>query len=251
MRAKENKNEISFTVLIPVHNEQGSIAAVINGLAKVFKRAGVSDYEILVVDDGSEDFTHSVLKRISERQSTVRNLRLKRRRGFGRAIQTGLRYFRGEAVALVMGDGSENPEDVLLYYEKIKMGAPCVFGSRFLPGSSIAGYPPLKFRLNRTGNWFIRKLFNTTHNDLTNGFKAYRRDVLNSLAPIRSCGFELSVELPLKVLRAGYEFEEVPVSWKGRTSGTSKFGLWKTPFLYLTTALRIRFTACVISRFEF
>jgi len=88
--------------------------------------------------------------------------------------------FVGDAVAIVMADGSDDPRDVVTYYRLIEQGFDCAFGSRFVPGSVVYDYPRFKLVLNRMVNLGIRLLFRHGYNDTTNAFKAYRREVIDN-----------------------------------------------------------------------
>ena len=76
---------------------------------------------------------------------------------------------------------------------------------------------------NRIVNLTIRALFGHRHDDTTNAFKGYRREVLVEVGPLVSTGFELTLELPLKAVLHGYAFATVPIRWRARSGGRSKF----------------------------
>ena len=163
--------------------------------------------------------------------------------GFGLAVRAGLANFRGDAVAIVMADGSDNPADLVKYYAKLQEGYDCVFGSRFIAGSKLIDYPVHKLIINRFANLFIRALFQIRYNDVTNAFKCYRREVIAGLEPILSHHFNLTVELPLKAIIRGYSFAVIPISWTNRTSGISKLKIREMGSRYLFIVLY-----CLIER---
>ena len=141
-------------------------------------------------------------------------------RGFGSTVRSGLEAFDGDAVAVMMADGSDDPADLVRYHALLEQGYDCVFGSRFVPGAQVRGYPRLKMIVNRLANWFVRALFRHNYNDTTNAFKAYRREVIETVQPLLSNHFNLAVELPLKAFVRGHSFAVVPNSWSGRASGS-------------------------------
>jgi dolichol-phosphate mannosyltransferase len=155
------------------------------------------------------------------------------RHGFGMAVRTGLEYVTGDAVAVMMADGSDHPADAVAYYRKLEEGYDCVFGSRFIHGSRLAGYPPHKLLLNRVANWFIRALFGFRYNDTTNAFKCYRRAVIDGIQPLISPHFNLTVEMPLKAIVRGYSYAVVPIAWTNRKSGISKLKIREMGSRYL------------------
>jgi dolichol-phosphate mannosyltransferase len=157
--------------------------------------------------------------------------------GFGLAVRAGLANFRGDAVAIVMADGSDDPVDLVNCYAKLQDGYDCVFGSRFISGSKLIDYPMHKLILNRLANLFISALFQIRYNDVTNAFKCYRREVIAGLEPILARHFNLTVELPLKAIIRGYSFAVIPISWTNRTSGVSKLKIREMGSRYLFIVL--------------
>ena len=153
------------------------------------------------------------------------------------AVRKGFQIFRGDAAAVMMGDLSDDPEDLVRCYRKLEEGYDCVFGSRFLPESKLIGYPPHKLVINRLANWFIKTLFRIPFNDTTNAFKLYRRSVVEIMQPLISCHFNLTVEMPLKAIVRGCTFAVVPISWRNRTSGVSKLKIQEMGSRYLFITL--------------
>ena len=226
--------------MIPAHNEEGSIEATTRGIVDVLEREEI-DYEIVVVDDASTDRTASVVARISENNPRVRCVRSPYRNGFGFAVRAGLNQYSGDAVAIVMADGSDDPEDLLSYYRLLLAGFDCAFGSRFIQGSRVYDYPLFKRVLNRIANTGIRIIFGHGYNDTTNAFKAYRREVIDSVQPLISHHFNLTVEIPLKAVVRGHSYAIVPISWSNRTSGSSKLKLQEMGSRYLFIILYVFF----------
>jgi dolichol-phosphate mannosyltransferase len=159
--------------------------------------------------------------------------------GFGFAVRCGLDAFSGDAVVLVMADGSDDPRDVVLYYRVLEAGYDCAFGSRFMPGAVVRDYPRLKLWINRIVNQGIRLVFRHGYNDTTNAFKAYRREVIEGLQPLLSHHFNLTVELPLKAVTRGFSYAIVPTSWTNREAGDSKLALQEMGSRYLFIVLYV------------
>jgi len=154
---------------------------------------------------------------------------------------------RGDAAVIYMGDRSDDAADVVSYYRKLEEGYDCVYGSRFVAGSKVEGYPTTKLILNRIVNKSIQLLFWTRFNDLTNAFKAYRAEVLRDCGPFTACHFNITIEMSLGVLIRRYYIAQIPVNWSGRTWGSSKLSVFKMGRRYLSTLLMLFFQRILIS----
>ena len=225
-----------LSVVIPAHNEEGRIGGTVREIHQALRAAGIA-HEILVVNDNSTDGTQAVLDVLGRDVAELRCVMNSPPNGFGYAVRAGLTAFRGEAVAIVMADGSDSPADLVTYHAKLQEGCDCVFGSRFIPGAKIIDYPAFKLVFNRFANTFIRLLFWMRYNDVTNAFKMYRRSVIAGLQPLLAYHFNLTVELPLKAIVRGYSYAIVPTSWYNRTSGVSKFKIKEMGSRYLFIVL--------------
>jgi dolichol-phosphate mannosyltransferase len=232
-------SRIFFSIIIPVRNEEALIANTCETIIKSFAQAGAGDYEIICVNDGSKDNTEQILGQLCEKYPQIRYFNSTYPHGFGLAVRRGLADFRGEAVAVVMGDLSDSPEDILSYYRQMKQGAECVFGSRFIKGSRLINYPRPKAVLNRLGNLIIRLWFRLDYNETTNAFKCYRRKVIDGIQPLVSNHFNLTVEMPLKAIVRGYSYKIIPISWTNRKTGESKFHIREMGSRYLFVILYV------------
>lgn len=213
---------MKLSVVIPIYNEEKCIESVVNTLIRELDTHAI-DYEIILVNDTSTDSTPALLSDLSRKQKNIRVVHSLLPRGFGRAIRAGLSSVLGEIVVIFMGDGSDDAQDVLKYYNKILEGYDCVFGSRFMRGSKVAGYPKIKLLLNRMGNKLIQILFLLGYNDVSNAFKAYRIEAIKAIQPLVSQYFNITVEMPLRAIIRGFSFAVVPINWYGRESGVSKY----------------------------
>jgi dolichol-phosphate mannosyltransferase len=231
---------MKLSVVIPAKDEEENIGACIDRVRGVLDGAGDIPYELVIVDDDSSDRTAEVVAERSRASSAVRLVRRGAPSGFGRAVRTGLDAVSGDVVVLFMADLCDDPSDLVRYYRKIGEGYDCVFGSRFVPGASVASYPLVKLFLNRLGNHGVRLAFGTELNDLTNAFKAYRAEVLRECGPFEADHFEITLELSLSALVAGCSVAQIPIGWAGRTSGQSKLRLWSMGGRYLKMISRMR-----------
>jgi dolichol-phosphate mannosyltransferase len=229
---------MKLSVVIPAHNEEAVVGETVEGIVETLGREQI-EYEVIVVDDSSVDGTAAVVERAAASHPQVRCLPSPYRNGFGFAVRAGLETFSGDAVAIVMADGSDSPRDLVAYYKLLEEGYECAFGSRFANGSQVIDYPRTKLVMNRLVNWWIRALFRHGYNDTTNAFKAYRRNVIENLQPFLSQHFNLTVELPLKAVVRGYSYGVVPISWTNRKAGVSKLSLNEMGSRYLFIVLYV------------
>jgi dolichol-phosphate mannosyltransferase len=207
----------SLTLIIPAFNEEANIGGTVLAFHAALKLHKIT-HDFLIVDDG-DDQTGGVLGRL--KLGNIQYIKNPIRLGFGQSIRLGLERAEGQAVAIVMADMSDRPEDLVAYWKKLNEGYDCVFGSRFMRGGRTVDYPRHKLALNRLTNNIIRVLFGIRYNDTTNAFKLYRRETALGLFPILSHHFNITVELPLKAIVRGYSYAVVPNVWTNRQHGTS------------------------------
>ena len=213
-----------LSVIVPAHNEAENLTKFIIDLEKVLGQNQI-DREIIVVNDNSSDNTNQILVNLCRPFKSLRFIENNDSCGFGRAVRLGLQEFYGDAVAIMMADRSDSPNDLVKYWLKLQEGHECVFGSRFIKGGQIHHYPKFKLIVNRLVNTMIRFAFSIEYNDITNAFKIYRREVIKGCKPFISPHFNLTVEIPLKAIIRGYSWIVVPISWRNRTKGVAKLKL--------------------------
>jgi dolichol-phosphate mannosyltransferase len=191
-------------------------------LFEALQKRGIP-HEIVVVNDNSKDRTDSVLKMLQQYIPTLIYYTNIGPNGFGYAVRFGLERFRGDCVAVMMADLSDDPEDLIRFYDKmISENVDCVFGSRFIKGGVTRDYPKLKKAINRTANFIVKVTMGMRYNDTTNAFKLYKRETIQGLQPLLAPHFNLTIELPLKAIVRGYSYVVLPNSWTNRKTGESK-----------------------------
>lgn len=227
-----------FSIVIPARDEADCIASTVQHL-QLELRLNHVPHEIVVVDDGSSDRTWAILTELAKTIPELRPVENNGPHGFGRAIIRGIDASTGDAVAVMMADESDDCRDVVRYWIKLGEGYDAVFGSRFISGGGVIDYPPLKYLLNRSANFFIRVVFGIRLNDTTNAFKAYRRTTLDGLRPFLSPHFNLTVELPLKTIVRGYSWTTIPITWRNRRTGLAKLKIREMGTRYLFIVLYV------------
>lgn len=228
----------NLTILIPAYNEEAVIEGTVRTISEFFRRKEVA-FEVLVVDNNSQDRTAEILTRLTHEITELRWIKSPPFPGYGVAVRAGLDEYSGDIVVIVMADGSETPEDIFMLYDLVNKGADCGFGTRFSGEDRTNGYPFFKRYANRAGNHLLSLLVGDEYDDFTNGFKAYRRSVIDRIQPLKGDEFELTVEMAMKAFLSGANIEVATNSWKDREGGESKFKLVRQSARYMRVVCEI------------
>jgi len=234
---------MKLSVVIPAYNEAEGITETIQHIYSKLIAENIV-HEILVVNDNSKDNTLAVLTQLQTEITTLVVHTNAGPNGFGYAIRYGLERFSGDCVAIVMADLSDSPADLIAFYNKMKEGYDCVFGTRWSMGGKVYDYPRHKLFLNRFFNTIVRILFGIKYNDVTNAFKLYRRETIDGVKPFLSPHFNLTVEIPLKAIIRGYSYAVLPNSWTNRKHGVSNLKIREMGSRYFFILLY-----CLIEKF--
>jgi dolichol-phosphate mannosyltransferase len=229
-------------VVVPTYNEAGSIERLVRAVAEQLARAASGDHRILVVDDGSPDGTARIAEHVGEELGVVEVLRRPRKEGLGQAYLAGFaRALAGGAriVCEMDADLSHDPA-CLPALLAAAAEADLVLGSRYVAGGGVADWGPLRRLVSRLGCHYARLILGIPQRDLTGGYKAIRREVLEAidLESVRSQGYVFQIEITYRAVLAGFRVEEVPIVFRDRTEGESKMSLrialeamWRVPRL--------------------
>ncbi len=233
-----------LSIIIPTFKEGKIIESSVNEIITRLKTEMI-DFEILVIDDHSNDQTIQKIKKISSINKNVSIYLNSKSKGFGNSLIEGIKKSTGKYVCFVMADQSDSPEDIIAYYKEIvDSNSDCVFGNRWEDKGLVEGYPFFKYYLNRIGNIFLAIIFRTKYSDITNSFKMYKKTVLFDLFPFVSNHFSITVEIPLKVICRGYKFSVIPNSWRNNEHTVSNLNIGN---ILITYSLVIVY--CLIERF--
>ena len=227
-----------INIIIPLRdeNEQAEITVrLLNEELKNLKKK----FFITLIDDHSSDTTWDLLNKLKEKYNNIEIFKNEYNAGYGNAVRYGIEKNKCDSVVFFMGDCSDNPKDIKIYVDYLDQGFDCVFGSRFIKNSKVVNYPFLKLFLNRAANNLIRLLFLTKYNDVTNAFKAYKKELLINFKPILSEHFNINAELALKAISRGYKYKVVPISWTNRKKNISKFKIKEMQNRYIFTILYV------------
>lgn len=224
------RNKLS--IIIPCKNEEENVTNTINLLSSNLSDI---DHEIVIINDFSTDKTTDLLISLSKRNKKVKTYN-NSQPGLGSAIQLAFDKCSGEFVAIVMADLSDDPKDLVSYYNLINnQDLDGVFGSRFIEGSIVKNYPKKKLILNRLFNCFVKLILFSNYNDFTNAFKIYRIDKIKMLQPFVSKNFNIFLEIPLKFILSKFKYKIIPINWYNRKKGKTKFKIKELSSNYIFT----------------
>jgi glycosyltransferase involved in cell wall biosynthesis len=224
---------LKLSIVIPVYNEAGTVAALIDRV-----RALPIDKELIVIDDGSTDGTAAELARFADAPD-VRLHHNPVNLGKGASVRIGFRYATGDIVTVQDADFELDPSEHVRLIQPILDGsASVVFGSRFLAGGRRGS---LAFYLaNRGLTTVANALFGAHLTDVETCYKVIRRDVLSTLT-LRASRFELEPELMAQLCKRGHPIVELPIEYHPRTQASGKKLSWRDGFAALYTLIDQRF----------
>lgn len=211
-----------ISVLVPARNEQGNIGQVIQRSLQALAQHGLQG-EVVVVNDGSGDGTAQEAGEWSRRHPNVRVFHHRVGLGLTAALRTGFRHVRGDAVVFLPGDMEADPlQDIPLLLSKMQEGYDVVAGWR-------QGRRDGKVVASRIYNLVSRLLFRVEAHDM-NWIKAFRREVIDALPPLRSDWHRF---LLMIAASQGFRIGEVTTSYAPREHGRSKYGFVRIPVSFL------------------
>jgi len=225
---------MKLSVIIPIYNEVESIEEILKRVQET-ERA----WEILLVDDGSNDGTRDLLKEMDGKGS-VRVILKEKNEGKGSAVTIGIREAKGEVLLIQDADLEYDPRDYPTILKPIEEGiADVVYGSRFLGGPRrvvmfwhmVANYL-LTFMTNI--------LYNTILSDMETGYKVFRKEVVEGMT-IHAKRFDFEPEFTAKILKRKYRIFEVPITFNPRDYSEGKKIKLKDAFEAVWTLLKYRF----------
>jgi dolichol-phosphate mannosyltransferase len=215
----------SALVVIPTFNERENLGPIVQRL-----RAAVPLAQVLVVDDNSPDGTGELADKLAADDDRVHVLHRTEKAGLGAAYVAGFDWALERDFDVIVemdADGSHAPEDLprlLGMLGSDGAGADVVLGSRYTHGGRVVNWPWHRQLLSRGANLYSRLALGAPINDMTGGFRAYRRAVLEqaNLHTVASQGYCFQVDLAWRAVEAGFVVVEVPITFVDREIGESK-----------------------------
>jgi dolichol-phosphate mannosyltransferase len=227
-------------VVIPTYNEADTIAGLVDAV-----RAEIEgERRLLIVDDGSPDGTGDIADRLASEHDDVEVLHRDRKLGLGPAYVAGFRAALdggAERIVQMDADFSHEPQALPGLLAALE-DADLTLGSRYVDGGSIHDWGAGRRAISRLGSRYARVALGVRVNDLTGGFKAWRREALEgiSIEDVSATGYAFQVETTYRAIKAGFRVVEVPISFRDRRVGASKMSraivfeaAWQVPAMRL------------------
>lgn len=210
-------------VVLPTYNEIENLESIAGAILEALPQA-----RLLVVDDASPDGTGQLADTLAAADERVHVLHRDAKDGLGAAYRAGFRWVlaRPEVHAVVQMDAdfSHDPRDLPRLLAPLMSDADLVLGTRYLRGGGTVGWPWYRQLISRGGTTFARTLLLLPYRDLTGGFKAWRRELLESirLREAEANGYGFQVEMTWWAHRRGARIVQVPITFRERVAGRSK-----------------------------
>jgi dolichol-phosphate mannosyltransferase len=208
-------------VVIPTYEERDNIGPVVSRL-----RAAVPTADVLVVDDASPDGTGELADAMAAEDPHISVMHRQGKDGLGAAYLAGFAAaLRGDYDVIVEmdADGSHPPEELPALLAALD-DADLVLGSRYVAGGVVQNWPAYRQWISRGGNLYSRIALGVPIRDITAGYRAFRRQVLEELdlEAVSSRGYSLQIDMAYRAVQAGFRVREVPITFVERERGASK-----------------------------
>lgn len=218
-----------LSIIIPAFNEENGIELVLNELVKTMKASDLL-YEIIVVNDGSNDSTGDIIAQ----QSDVRLIQHEKNRGYGASLKTGIRHARYETICITDADGTYPNERIPeLYNHMINGSYDMVVGARNSSDSSL---------IRRPAKRFIRALAERMTEeyipDFNSGLRVFKKEIARKFFGLFPDGFSFTTTITLSMLNNGYHVAFVPIEYHPRI-GNSKIHPIKDTKNFILLVLRL------------
>jgi glycosyltransferase involved in cell wall biosynthesis len=227
-----------YSIVVPFHNEEDNVTVLYARLKQVMEQVGDS-FELVLVDDGSNDRTYKLLEEIAAVDSRVLVVKLRRNFGQTSALAAGFDHASGEYILAMDGDLQHDPNEIPNFLEKLEEGYDVVSGWR---KERIDNFVMRRIP-SRCANWLMAKLSGVDIHDFGTTFKAYRHEVIQNI-PLYG---EMHRFIPALASWYGASICEIPIKNVHRERGKSHYGIGRT-FRVFFDLLTIRFLLKYMSR---
>jgi dolichol-phosphate mannosyltransferase len=209
-------------VIVPTYNECDNLPQIISAVHRELPEA-----DLLIVDDNSPDGTGRLADQIAAVDPKVAVLHRQGKLGLGTAYVAGFKWALARDYQFLFEmdcDFSHDPRYLPALLERARDGADLVLGSRYVDGGGTVNWGPLRKLISRGGSLYARTILGVGINDLTGGFKCFRRHVLETLDLDRvdAQGYGFQIEMTYRAVKHGFRVDEVPIVFVDRRVGQSK-----------------------------
>lgn len=210
-------------VIIPTYNERENLPLIVGRV-----HHASPEVHILVVDDGSPDGTGQLADELALADpDRVHVMHRTSKAGLGAAYLAGFAWGLGRGYSVLVemdADGSHAPEELNRLLDAVDAGADLAIGSRYVSGGTVRNWPVRRLVLSKTANTYSRLLLGVGIHDITAGYRAYRREVLEKidLSAVDSKGYCFQIDLTWRAINNGFKVVEVPITFTERELGVSK-----------------------------
>ena len=226
-----------ISIVVPLFNEQDSLAELIRQIQHSVEADSLGVYEVLLIDDGSNDLSWSIIEKLSHENPTVHGIRFRRNFGKAAALAAGFAVAKGQFLVTMDADLQDDPKELVRLIEKLDKGHDVVSGwkqTRYDPWHKR--WPSLVF------NGILRKFTRLHLHDFNCGLKAYRREVLDEITLYG----EMHRFIPVLAAARGFRVTEIAVQHHPRIHGVSKYGVSRILKGFLDL-----FTVVFLTRFRY
>lgn len=210
-------------IIIATYNEKDNIEKM---LAEVYEN--VPDVHVLVIDDNSPDKTYEIVENLAATKYSGKLFLIKRagKLGLGTAYVAGFNWGLAsdyDAIGQMDADFSHNPKYLPSMFEALKT-YDLVLGSRYVAGGGVVNWSLKRKLISRGGSLYAKIILGLPQNDLTGGFKCFRREVLETIDvnQLKSTGYSFQIETTYKTYLNGFKIKEIPIIFEDRVLGISK-----------------------------
>ncbi|MBN9643535.1 polyprenol monophosphomannose synthase [Corynebacterium mendelii] len=217
-----SKPSDSTLVIIPTYNERENLVDIVGRL-----RQAEPEVDVVVVDDNSPDGTGQAADELAADDDKVHVIHRTAKNGLCAAYCEGFAWALQrdyQVICEMDADGSHAPEELHRLLDRVDQGADVVIGSRYIPGGEVKNWPKKRFFLSRLGNIYISAALGAQLSDMTAGYRAYRRSVIEALdlEELSNAGYIFQVDLAWRAVQREFDVREVPITFVERQRGESK-----------------------------
>lgn len=232
---------MKVSIVLPTYNEKDNIKAIIPKIFEVFEKNKIEG-NVIVVDDNSPDGTAEEVKKLQKNYS-IDLIEREKKMGIGSAYVTGFRKAiknKSDVVFEMDADYSHNPDHIPDFIEGMNK-FDLIIGSRRIEGGKVIGWNWYRKAVSSGGNWIGRWISGIDVSDLTSGFRAYKKNVIESIDidKIQSSGYAFQLEILARCLKKGFKVGATPIVFVDRRAGKSKLSK-KELINFFLTATKIR-----------